>query len=113
MLDEPAPSRPNGALAGPKPPTAFFFQRPRRLLTPVYWAVNALGLFFPLSQVGLFALNICTAPPGTEACVPLLAKLGGTFRVRTPAGSIDRTDPCWPPLAGSGAPKLDALPTRM
>jgi hypothetical protein len=39
------------------------FDRPRGLLTPVYEAVFARGLLTPLSHWGLFALNICTAPP--------------------------------------------------
>jgi hypothetical protein len=34
------------------------FERPSGLLTPVYRAVSALGLYIPLSQFGLFALNI-------------------------------------------------------
>jgi hypothetical protein len=42
--------------------------------------VNAEGLLTLLSQWGLLALNICTAPPRVEAWSPLCAKFGGNFR---------------------------------
>src|SRR6516165_1572540 len=93
-------------------PKALLLDRPRGLLTPVYEAVFALGLLTPLSQWGLFALNICTAPPRVEACTPLCAKFGRTLRLLA-LGSIDRNEPSCPTLRASGAPKLDWLPTRM
>src|SRR6516225_4568413 len=65
--DEPTPVSPNGAFAGQMRPKALLLDRPRGLLTPVYEAVVALGLLTPLSQWGLFALNICTAPSRVEA----------------------------------------------
>jgi hypothetical protein len=67
IVDEPAPARPNGAFAGQMRPNALLLDKPRGLLTPVYEAVLAPGLLTPFSQWGLFALNICTAPPRVEA----------------------------------------------
>ena len=43
------------------------------LLTPVYWPVSAWELLTLLSQYGLFALNICTAPPSVDSWSPLLS----------------------------------------
>src|SRR5260370_19727881 len=65
--DEPTPASPNGAFAGQRRPKALLLDRPRGLLTPVYVAVFATGLLTPLYHEGLFALNICTAPPRAEA----------------------------------------------
>src|SRR5271165_7678377 len=115
MLDEPILSRPNGELAGQMRPKPLLFERPSGLPTPVYWAVTAPGLLPlspPLSQNGLLALNICTAPPSVASWSPLVSKLRGTTSVPDPLGSIDRNEPCRPPLGGSDAPKFDALPTR-
>src|ERR1700732_3528259 len=113
MLDEPAPSRPDGELAGQMRPKALLLDRPRGLLTPVYCFVTAEGLLKPLTQCGLFALNICTAPPRAEAWTPLLANLDGTLKVSAPPGSMDRNDPSLPTPIASGAPKFDVLPTRI
>src|SRR5580704_14054566 len=113
MLDEPAPSRPNGELAGQMRPKALLLDRPSGVLTPLYCFVTADGLLKPLTQCGLLALNICTAPPRAEACTPLLAKLGGMLKVLAPLGSIDRNAPCLPTPTARGAPKLDVLPTRI
>ena len=112
MLDEPFPPRPNGALAGQMRPKPLLFERPSGLPTPAYWAVNAAGLFTLLSQCGLFALNICTAPPSAVAWSPLLSKSAGTTNVSAPLRSSERNEPCRPPPAASGAPKFDTLPTR-
>src|SRR6516165_5647230 len=94
-------------------PKALLLERPRGLLTPVYCLVFALEFLTPLSQCGLFALNICTAPWRVEAWSPLLAKFGGMLRIPGPLGSIDRNDPSSPTLMASGAPKFDRLPTRI
>src|SRR5712691_4491796 len=94
-------------------PKALLLDRPSGLLTPVYCAVLAPGLLTPLSQCGLFALNICTAPPSVEAWSPLTAKFGGTLKTSSPFGSIDRNDPAVPTPLASGAPKFDRLPTRI
>src|SRR6516165_5406617 len=105
------PLSPNGAFAGQSRPKALLLDRPSGLLTPVNAAVFAFGLLLPFNQVGLFALNICTAPPKVEACVPLAAKFGGTLRMPDALGSIDRNEPSWPTPLASGAPKFDRLPT--
>src|SRR5262249_51215750 len=93
-------------------PKALLLERPRGLLTPVYCLVFAPGLLTLLSQCGLFALNICTAPWRIEVWSPLSAKFGGTLRIPGPLGSIDRNDPSPPTPMASGAPKFDRLPTR-
>ena len=77
MLDEPDLPRPNGEFAGQMRPKALLFERPSGLLTPVYLAVNALGLLTLLSQCGLFALNIWTEPSSVDVWLPPLAKFGG------------------------------------
>src|ERR1700676_1964456 len=104
MLDEPGPSRPNGELAGQIRPKALLLDRPRGLPTPVYCFVMAEGLLKLLSQFGLFALNICTAPPRAEAWAPLLAKSDGTLKVLDPFGSIDRSAPSFPAPIARRAP---------
>src|SRR5580692_7572994 len=109
--DEPMRSSPYGVFAGQMRPKALLLDRPRGLLTPLYWAVLAPGLLTPLNQWGLLALNICTAPPRAEAWSPLAAKSGGTFRTCGPLGSIDRNEPGRP--TPGGAPKFDRLPTRI
>jgi hypothetical protein len=76
MEDEPTPLSPNGAFAGQRRPNALLLDRPSGLLTPVYEAVFAPKLLTLLYQLGLFALNICTAAPSVEACTPLAAKFG-------------------------------------
>src|SRR6516225_923610 len=98
--DEPSPLSPNGAFAGQRRPKALLLERPRGLLTPVYEAVLAFKLFLPFNQLGLFALNICTAPPRVEACMPLCAKFGRTLRLLA-LGSIDRNEPSCPTLRAS------------
>src|SRR5262249_58189479 len=82
--DEPTPLLPNGAFAGQRRPKALLLDRPRGLLTPVYCLVLALVLLMPLTQFGLFALNICTAPSGVEAWSPLCAKFGRSLRLTRP-----------------------------
>jgi hypothetical protein len=67
----------------------------------------------PLTQCGLFALNICTAPPRAEAWTPLLAKSDGTLKVLDPLGSIERNAPCLPTPTARGAPKFEVLPTKI
>src|SRR6266516_4337017 len=100
-------------------PKALLLERPRGLLTPVYCLVFAPGLLTPLSQRGLFALNICTAPLRAEAWSPLSAKFGGMLNTTCSPfgsivfGSIDRNDPAFPTPLASGAPKFDRLPTRI
>ena len=74
--------------------------------------MTALGLLTLLSQKGLFALNIWTAPPRADAWPPLLSKSAGTTKLPDPLGSIDRNEPFNPPPVASGAPKFDVLPTR-
>ena len=64
--DEPIPVSPNGAFDGQRRPKALLLDKPRGLLTPVYAAVFAPLLWTLLYQWGLFALNICTAPPRVE-----------------------------------------------
>src|SRR6516162_6467737 len=113
IVDEPTPLSPNGAFAGQRRPNALLLDRPSGLLTPVYEAVFAPKLLTPLYQLGLFALNICTAPPSVEACTPLAAKFGGTLRMPFVLRSIDRNEPSCPTPIASGAPKFDRLPTKM
>src|SRR5262249_62184525 len=63
IVDGPIPSTPWGAFAGHRRPKALFIDRPRGLLTPVNCAVTVDGLFTPLRNGGLWALNCCTAAP--------------------------------------------------
>src|SRR6516165_587330 len=112
IVDEPIPLSPNGAFAGQSRPKPLLLDRPSGLLTPVNEAVFAPGLFWPLYQLALFALNICTGPDG-GVCTPLAAKFGGTIRMPDPLGSIDRNEPSRLPSVMSGAPKFDRLPTRI
>src|SRR5215469_16035051 len=71
------------------------------------------GLFTPLSQSGLFALSICTAPLRAVASTPLWAESGGSLRMTGPLGSIDSNEPSCLTPAASGAPKFDRLATRI
>jgi len=69
---------------------------------------------------GIVMIGLCpsvfagTAQPSADAWSPVSSKLAGTTNgpLFAPLGSIDRSEPSRPPLAGSGAPKFDALPTK-
>src|SRR5262245_37488778 len=93
IVDVPIPSSPAGALAGHRRPKALLIEIPSGLLTPVKLAVTANGLLTPLTNAGLFALNICTRPPRADAWPPAEAKFEGITRIAAPRGSMDRNEP--------------------